>query len=255
VATIDILLAGMSVNTDQSNLGLATIALIRGRNNILVDVAHCGRRRHLINALASRGLTPDDIQIVVLTHAHWDHSQNVDMFPHARFMIHPAELEYAKSPRKDDWATPRYFPATLQGLNVQPVVEGTEIEPGVRIIETPGHTRGHISVAVDTPDGVAVIAGDSFPDAGAVHRGQPYLVFWSQRDARASVQKIMKLGNIIYPGHDRPFRIASDGSTTYVGGVATIKVIAGFEPNDVGVGVTVSLESIKEAWVHPEAQG
>ncbi|MEK7777454.1 MAG: MBL fold metallo-hydrolase [Chloroflexota bacterium] len=251
--TIDILLAGMNVNTDQSNLGLATIALIRGRNNILVDVAHCGRRRLLSSALASRGLTAEDIHMVVLTHAHWDHAQNVDMFPGARFLIHPAELEYSLSPRKGDWATPRYFAATLQGLNVQPVVEGAELEPGVKIIETPGHTRGHISVAVDTPDGVAIIAGDSFPDAGAVHRGSPYLIFWSKRDAEASVRKIMRLSNVIYPGHDRPFRITSGGSTTYMEGVTAIKVMAGFEEEDMGVGVTIALEAIKQPFVHPEA--
>ena len=175
--TIDILLTGMSAGTDQARLGLATIALVRGQNNILVDVGHYGRRELLQRALESRGLTPDDIHMVVLTHAHWDHAQNVDVFPKARFLIHPLELDYSRAPRKGDWATPSYFAATLQGLNVEEVVDGTELEPGVRIVETPGHTRGHISVAVDTPDGTAVIAADAFPDAGVVGRGRPYLIF------------------------------------------------------------------------------
>ena len=253
--TIDILLAGMSANTDQSNLGLATIALIRGQNNILVDVGHCGRRRHLTTALDSRGLTTDDIQMVVLTHAHWDHAQNVDMFPNARFVINKAEVDYSRAPRKGDWATPSYFANTLQGLNVQEVVEGTELEPGVRIIEIPGHTRGSIGVAVDTPDGTAVIASYAFPDAGTVSRGRPYLVFWNEREARESVRKIMGISNMIYPGHDRPFHINADGSTRYLPGVTTLKVTVGFEERDMGTGITIDLEPIHQEWNHPEAGG
>ncbi len=240
--TIDILLAGMSVNTDQSRLGLATIALIRGRTNILVDVAHFGRRAMLAEALASRGLSRDDIHTVILTHAHWDHAQNVDLFPKARYLIHPKELEYTRAPLKNDLATPPYFEGTLKGLRVENAVEGMEVEPGVRIIETPGHSRGHISVGVDTPEGKAIIAADAFPDAYTVIRGQPYLINWSVEEAQASVRKIMSLSNIIYPGHDRPFRIGEKGETQYLGGVASIKVMARLGQDETRVVVNVGLE-------------
>ncbi|MBI2172257.1 MAG: MBL fold metallo-hydrolase [Chloroflexi bacterium] len=251
--TIDVLLAGMTVNTDQTRLGLATIALIRGRANILVDVGHYGRRALLEEALAQRNLSPDDIPYVVITHSHWDHAQNVDVFPNATFLIHPKELEYARAPRKGDWATPSYFNATLQGLRVKEAVEGTEIEPGVKIIETPGHTRGHISVVVDTPQGAAIVAADAFPDAHTVSRGQPYLIFWSDREAKASVRKMLGLANIIYPGHDRPFRIAGQ-ATHYFGGATSIRVSAAFERGDSGVGVTISVEGVHQPWSHPEAR-
>ncbi|MBI4313103.1 MAG: MBL fold metallo-hydrolase [Chloroflexi bacterium] len=240
--TIDVLLAGMTVNTDQSRLGLCTVTLIRGRTNILVDVAHFGRRLLLHEALANRGLTPDDIHTVVITHAHWDHAQNVDMFPKARYLINRQEVEYSRSPGKGDHATPPYFEATLKGLRVEDARDGMEIEPGVRIIETPGHTKGHVSVVVDTPQGKAVIAADAFPDAFTVKRGQPYLIFWNEQDARASVRKIMANGTMIYPGHDRPFRIGEGGATQYVGGVASIKVIARLEEGESRVVVNVGVE-------------
>ncbi len=76
--------------------------------------------------------------------------QNADLFPRATFFIHPKELAYSRSPRKGDWATASYFAATLQGQTVREVVEGSELEPGVRAIETPGHAPGHIGVVVDT---------------------------------------------------------------------------------------------------------
>lgn len=253
MATVDVLLAGLSARTDQATLGLGSVILVRGRNNILVDTGHHGRRQLLEQALQSRGLTPNDIHILVLTHAHWDHCQNVDVFPKARLLIHPAELEYARAPRKADWATASYFASTLNGLDVQEVVEGTELEPGVRIVEIPGHTRGTIGVAVDTPEGTAIIASDAFPDAGTVKRGRPYLVFWNEREARESVRKIMGLGSIIYPGHDRPFRINADRSTQYLPGVTTLTVTVGFEERDMGAGVTISLEPIRQQWNIPEA--
>ncbi len=253
--TIDILLAGMSAITNQTRLGLSTVALVRGHNNILVDVGHYGRRQMLEEALVNHRLAPDDIQIVVLTHAHWDHAQNVDIFPGARFFIHKAELDYSRAPRKGDWATPRYFANTLQGLNVQEVVEATELEPGVRIVGIPGHSCGTIGVVVDTPEGTAIIASDAFPDAGTVSRGRPSLVFWNEREARESVRKIMRLSKVIYPGHDRPFRITSGGSVIYMEGVAAIKVTAGFEEEAMGIGVTIAPEPIKQPWVLPEAQG
>ncbi len=240
--TIDVLLQGMSVNTDQARLGLATIALIRGRTNILVDVAHFGRRALLDEALASRGLSRDDIHTVILTHAHWDHAQNVDLFPKARFLIHPKELEYTRAPLKNDLATPAYFEATMHGLRMEFATEGMEVEPGVRIIETPGHSRGHISVVVDTPEGRAVIAADAFPDAYTVIRGKPYIINWSEAEAQASVKKILALGGTIYAGHDRPFRIGDKGETHYLTSVAALKVMAHLGPDETRMVVTVALE-------------
>jgi len=121
------LLTGFHVNCDQGSFSFCTIALIRGRNNILVDVGHKGRANLLRESLAQVQVKEEDINMVVLTHAHWDHCQNIDMFPNARILIHPKELEYAASPNRSDLATARYFLASLQDRDVEQVVEGAEI--------------------------------------------------------------------------------------------------------------------------------
>ena len=148
---------------------------------------------------------------MILTHAHWDHSQNTDLFPNAEIVIHADELEYSRNPRVGDLATARYFADTLLQQQVNAVSGETELEPGVSIIETPGHTRGHISVVVETETGPVCIGGDAMSDAGAIGRGTPAIIFWSEADARASIQKIVAAANTIYPGHDRPFRVESNG--------------------------------------------
>ena len=174
---IELLLTGYSLATDQGSLGLSTIALVRGQRNILVDTGHMGRRELLLNALTAHGLSVGDIDTVVLTHAHWDHAQNVDIFPNATICIHPKELEYARNPKPNDWATARYFPDTLCNLNVREVQEGEVLESGVRVVDTPGHTRGSISVVVETSDGPAVLAGDALTSPGSAFIGKPFLIF------------------------------------------------------------------------------
>ena len=192
---IEVLLAGYIFNTDQANLGLSTVALIRGEVLTVVDVAHHGRRAQLIEQLRERDLTPADIGRVVLTHAHWDHCQNTDVFPDAEIVIHEKDLEYSRNPRAGDHATARYFADTLNGQNVRVVTGETELEPGVTLIETPGHTRGHVSLLVETAAGLVCIGGDAVSDAGTVGRGVPGLIFWSEDEVRGCRQNDERVVN------------------------------------------------------------
>ena len=251
---IDLLLTGFTMTTDQSLISLSTVTLIRGERNILVDVGHFGRRQKLVQALEQRGLSTEDVHTVVLTHAHWDHAQNVDLFPHAEFTIHPAELDYCRAPRKSDFATPHYFNKTLEGHHVREVQEGSELEPGVKVIDTPGHSKGHISVVVETPQGPVVIAADALSDVGAIARGTPYIIFWDEEQARSSIRKIVAAAPVIYPGHDRPFRLNADGSTDYVGGDESIKLFGQLESGGSTVGITLTLEPPRTTVVVPEAR-
>ncbi|MFQ6027601.1 MAG: N-acyl homoserine lactonase family protein [Dehalococcoidia bacterium] len=220
---VEVLLSGYTFNSDQTRMGLSTVALIRGQQLTVVDVAHFGRRNMLVEQLESRGIALETVERVILTHAHWDHSQNTDIFPNAEIVIHAKELEYTRNPRPGDYATARYFTETLQGQKVREVSGETELETGVTLIETPGHTRGHISVLVDTDSGRICIGGDAVSDAGAVGRGTPALIFWSEDEARDSVKKVLEASSVIYPGHDRPFLIDATGEIQYLVDAPTIK--------------------------------
>ena len=221
---LEIIMGGYSINTDQTRLGLCTVTLIRGEVLSIVDVGHFGRRNLLVDSLAASGLELGDIGRVILTHSHWDHSQNTDLFPNAEIVIHADELEYTRNPRDGDLATARYFANTLLTQNVREVRGETELEPGVRLIETPGHTRGHISVVVETDGGTVCVGGDAMSDAGAIGRGAPAIIFWSEADARESIRKIVAAADTIYPGHDRPFRIEANGDITYLSDSPTLEV-------------------------------
>ena len=219
------ILTGFHVNTDQGSLGFCTVALIQGRNNILVDVGHKGRANLLADSLAQAGIPREDINMVVLTHAHWDHCQNIDLFPNARILIHPKELEYARDPRRPDLATARYFLNEIQDRDVEEVVEGAEIEPGIKILETPGHTKGHISVLAETSQGQVAVSGDALPWANSVVTGMPFIVFWDRVEAAESVRKLLAASRIFYPGHDRAFRLGDDDSVEYFSGADSVRLL------------------------------
>ena len=111
------------------------------------------------------GYKPEDIDIVVFTHMHWDHIFYMDKFAGAELIAHEKELAFAYDP------IPLYYksyehPALgivrpFEGLPIKTVSGEQEIIPGVRVFETPGHSPGHMSVEVDTREGSYICAGDS----------------------------------------------------------------------------------------------
>jgi glyoxylase-like metal-dependent hydrolase (beta-lactamase superfamily II) len=95
----------------------------------------------LAGALAAAGVTPAEIDTVVLTHLHSDHASGVvadggPAFENARYVLQRAELEAAAGPVLDRLITP--IKGQLQ------VIEGhAEVAPGVHAHLAPGHTPGH----------------------------------------------------------------------------------------------------------------
>jgi glyoxylase-like metal-dependent hydrolase (beta-lactamase superfamily II) len=115
--------------------------------------------------LETIGYKPEDIDIVVFTHMHWDHIYYMEKFTKATFIAHETEYAFALDP------IPLYYksyehPALglvrpFEGIKVTTVKGEVEIVPGVRVFETPGHSPGHMSVEVDTKQGSFLCAGDS----------------------------------------------------------------------------------------------
>lgn len=212
---VSVLLDGLPIGMNVGYAAFCSVLLIEGERNILFDSAHVGRRPHLWAALADRGLTVDDIDAQVLSHAHWDHVQNVDLFPSAPLLVHRDEVRYAHKPHENDWATPRWTGAILDLMDIEEVGEGHEVMPGCRVIELPGHSAGSIGLEVETDDGVAILSGDAVHSAPVALSGRSPLVFWNVEQATKSIARVAGAGALVYPGHDAPFRIR-DGAPDYL---------------------------------------
>lgn len=213
--TVEVLLSGYSLDTNVGLAGFCMVTLVEGvnvngeRKRLLFDPAHVGRRVVLYEALAKRGLGPRDIDGVVLSHSHWDHIQNIDVFDHAPIMIHPFERQYSLEPHANDWATPAWTGTILERQKLVDVQDGDQLLQGVHIVDMPGHTPGGIGLSVETSDGLAVIAGDALHHARVALLGENPLIFWDRAAARDTISRVVKMADRIYPGHDQIFRVVN----------------------------------------------
>jgi len=112
------------------------------------------------DGLAQWGLTPEDIDIVIHTHLHNDHCENDYKCSNAVFYVHEKELEHIRNPHPLDF---RYLEDFIYEISeagqIRTVTGDAEIVPGIRVLHTPAHTEGGLSVAVATSQGTAIITG------------------------------------------------------------------------------------------------
>ncbi len=207
-----VLLKGNNTRTSIGALGASTVTLVESHGErILIDVTHYGRRRLLLNALSNKNLSPEDIDIVILTHLHWDHALNVDLFKNSRIYVSENELDYNNRIAAEDQFTIRKFNRLIDQNNIVYARGGDHISNEVSIVDTRGHTEGHISVAVGNPNDGFVATGDSITNMRAWHRNRPDIVMFNEEYALKSVEETKKLGyKLVIPGHDPPFTISGN---------------------------------------------
>lgn len=225
-ARIDTVLQGYQVESKEGDIAFCGVNLIEapdgrgGITRIVVDTGHFGRGVVLRAELAKRGLSASDVDVLLLTHAHWDHVQGLQYFDNAVIMAHPKEMDYISNPHGRDYATPAWTKAMLDQYDIRSAVGGTELAPGVSVVEVPGHSPGTIAAAVQTAEGLAVITGDSIQNAlvaqQLAQQRRNALVFWDEEQANRSVGRLVDMSDVIYPGHDQAFRITQDNAIEYV---------------------------------------
>lgn len=110
--------------------------------------------------LAKWGLKPEEIDVVIHTHLHNDHCENDFKCVNARFYIHEKELTSIHAPHPLDFRYNEEFILDVEeNGQIEKIVEDREILPGIRVVHTPAHTEGGLSILIDTPGGWAVITG------------------------------------------------------------------------------------------------
>ncbi len=123
----------------------------------------------------SLGFSVDDVSDIILTHLDGDHASGICDFPHANIHVTPKELEVARAQKTAEHRI-RYRTHYLgDDVNYVPMepwsseswesfdrVQGTALSDAVRIVDLPGHTPGHVGVAVQTDAGWLLHAGDAY---------------------------------------------------------------------------------------------
>ena len=162
----------------------------------------------LENRLAKLGLQTLDVDVVFIGHLHFDHGGGLKDMAHADIHVHQAEMQAALQPADD-----AYFADDFQGdYHWRMQTEEYDLVPGVRAIESPGHTAGHMSMMIELPKGPPIIlAGDAADLEENISQEIAPGLCWNNHEDMA-IESIQKLKNIaqqtgaqLWPNHDIEF--------------------------------------------------
>jgi N-acyl homoserine lactone hydrolase len=150
----------------------------------------------ILARLASIGVAPEDVAVVVNSHLHFDHAGNNGAFPRATFIVQADHIAYAKGRPN--------FPGVywdIPGLCYVPVDGRTRIAKGVEAVPTPGHAPGHQSLVVDLPEtGRVVLCGDAAQLRANLEREEV-----GARDQESSKRSIALIRSLVNDDFDRCF--------------------------------------------------
>lgn len=138
------------------------------KKNIIVDTScpmeefrkhrpDCEAITSFEDALARVGLTPEKVDMVILTQLHYDHCGYLYKCVNAEAVVQKAEVKYGFSPHPVSAMS--YNSALFAKAKLHMVEGDTTIDEGIELLFTPGHTPGCQSVAVQTAKGTAIITG------------------------------------------------------------------------------------------------
>ena len=166
-----------------------------------------------IRTIADFGISADQVDDVILTHLHYDHSGNFDRFPNAKFHLQEQELQYA---------TGRYmqYPQLQHAFELEDICgiirlnyakkvsfyDGDDqVNQGVRLHRTGGHSAGLQFVSIHTKRGWVVIASDTSHYYEHMESYRPFTIAFHVGEMMESYDKLKKVApgiDHIVPGHD-----------------------------------------------------
>jgi N-acyl homoserine lactone hydrolase len=176
--------------------------------NFLFGPPEMEPEQQISNYLNKLGLTKLDIDIVFCGHLHFDHAGGLCEFFHAEVYVHRAEMEAAKAQ-----ADEAYFLDDFSGdYRWHEINADYNLVDGVRAIETPGHTAGHMSMVIELPEGPPIIiAGDAADLVENIENEIAPGLCW-QDNVDLAIESIRKLKQIrretgaeLWPNHDIQF--------------------------------------------------
>lgn len=170
---------------------------------------------NLLEELGAAGVAFDAIDAVIFTHLHGDHiGWNLvegnggprPRFPNARYLVPEADWKHYNA-QQEPSALYRAQIMPLEGLGVMDLVnDGHVLSPSVVAVGTPGHTPGHLSIAVSSGGERAFILGDvAITPAEADPTDWPNNFDWDREIARATrhavLDRLETEGTLVGAGH------------------------------------------------------
>ena len=182
------------------------------------DEASAARRgremmKPINKGLEAIGLRPDAIENVIVTHMHYDHAGNTEMFPAARYHIQEREMAYVTGKCMCHELIRHPFEEEDVVSMVRKVFAGRvefydgdgEVAPGITVHQIGGHSKGLQSVCVNTERGPVVLASDAAHYYEHIENNRAFAIFDSLSELLEGYRILRRLAPTpqhIVPGHD-----------------------------------------------------
>ena len=174
-----------------------------------------GRIYTFEEGLAKHDLTPERIDTVIHTHLHNDHCENDYKCTNAEIFVHPKEMARIHDPHPLDFRyVEDYIEEVEDNGQIRLVEADGEIADGIRVVHTPAHTDGGLTVLVETAGGVAAITGfcvikeNFFPPKQILAMEMDVIppgTHVNAYDAYDILIKVKKTADILLPLHEPSF--------------------------------------------------
>jgi glyoxylase-like metal-dependent hydrolase (beta-lactamase superfamily II) len=163
--------------------------------------------------LKAIGVDPGAVEDVIISHMHYDHSGNYDLFPKAKYHVQDVEMAYCTGRCMCHSALRMPFEVDDVLAMVRKVFDGRvcfhdgdrEIAPGISVHRVGGHSKGLQVVRVWTRRGWLVVASDASHFYANMEQGRAFPILYSLGDTLEGYARLRELAsepvNII-PGHD-----------------------------------------------------
>ncbi len=215
----------VSVKIQPIVLGIDHCYLLRGEKTIMIDGGMPNRERDFRKRLERLSVRPEDIELLLLTHGHWDHvgsAAAIKELTGAKIALHSAEKTWLEQgltplpPGSTRWGRIFFklmeffmFRVHVPPTEVDIVLEDAELrldDYGIpaSVIPTPGHSAGSVSVLLDSGEAfVGDLAMNGFPLR--FRPGLPILAEDPQM-VRDSWKVLLDRGATrVFPAHGAPF--------------------------------------------------
>jgi hydroxyacylglutathione hydrolase len=215
----------MSLAIHPIKLGVACCYVLQAQGTILIDGGAPKQARNFMKGIESLSINPKDIRLIVITHGHWDHigsTKDIKEITGAKIALHRNEKDWLEKslmplpPAVTLWGRifakimAMFMPLVHVPATKVDVVLGDEeaslAEYGIpgRIIPTPGHSMGSVSVLLETGDAfVGDLAMNGLPMR--VGPGLPIFAEDLQKVKRSWQVLLEKGAKTVYPAHGKPF--------------------------------------------------
>lgn len=195
---IEIISEGYPYKPEKGCFGYSSCAIVKSDNKtILFDTGNYGLRTEIVKRL-------NYIDIVVISHLHFDHCSNLDLFINKNIPIYISKIEYDEYFRRkeEDLDLFSYFEFISSKLNLILLDSEEKLTNEVKIIFTAGHTLGHISLAVNDSEKAFLLAADALKSYNDYQDINSYGNAIDSIEYIKTKQEIIKNYLYILPGHD-----------------------------------------------------